>query len=181
MIAHPSHQSLGSASDLLPEQSGTPSLADPSYKLYDIKAKQNYDDAQPDNYQHHAQQQQHSQFHQKHDLHQHHFVAQTLDGRNGPSGNEMLTNQNLYHPGYLTSATSHTSYLIQHLFAKGLVGGLFADTVLCVASPKFAKVYPLHAIVLSRDPSFHSHLMMLRSMTTGNHDASTGMDMSDFP
>ncbi|KAI9183942.1 hypothetical protein H9P43_002994 [Blastocladiella emersonii ATCC 22665] len=53
--------------------------------------------------------------------------------------------------------------VMDHVYTHGLVGGQFADTVLCVAAPSFAKVYPVHALLLSRVPAFRDRLLALRS------------------
>ncbi|KAI9220966.1 hypothetical protein BC828DRAFT_382258 [Blastocladiella britannica] len=46
--------------------------------------------------------------------------------------------------------TTTLAPLADQLYLNGLVRGAWADTLLCVAAPTFAKVYPVHALMVSR-------------------------------
>ncbi|KNE56131.1 hypothetical protein AMAG_01967 [Allomyces macrogynus ATCC 38327] len=61
-------------------------------------------------------------------------------------------------------APAPAAVIMDHLYRHALLGGLFADTVLCVTGP-FSKLYPVHAMILAREPVFRDRLLALRSQS----------------
>ncbi|KAJ3367066.1 hypothetical protein GGF32_000128 [Allomyces javanicus] len=59
-------------------------------------------------------------------------------------------------------APAPAAVIMDHLYRHALLGGLFSDTVLCVTGP-VARIYPVHAMILAREPVFRDRLLALRS------------------